>query len=49
MARREEPMTKLGIALVLIAPLAQAADIDAGKAKAESYLFTLKQLAAASR
>src|SRR3954469_4359238 len=34
MARREEPMTKLGIALVLIAPLAQAADIDAGKAKA---------------
>jgi cytochrome c553 len=27
-------MTKLGIALVLIAPLAQAADIDAGKAKA---------------
>src|SRR3954466_4435045 len=33
MARREEPMTKLGIALVLIAPLAQAADIDAGKAK----------------
>src|SRR3954465_9268188 len=36
MARREEPMTKLGIALVLIAPLAQAADIDAGKAKAAS-------------
>src|SRR3954470_16714609 len=33
MARREEPMTKLGIALVLIAPLAQAADIDAGKTK----------------
>src|SRR3954447_23698543 len=33
MARREEPMTKLGIALVLIAPLAQAADIEAGKAK----------------
>src|ERR1043165_9680608 len=30
------PMTKLGIALVLIAPLAQAADIDAGKAKAGS-------------
>jgi cytochrome c553 len=29
-------MTKLGIALVLIAPLAQAADIDAGKAKAAS-------------
>src|SRR3954471_8869769 len=36
MARREESMTKLGIALVLIAPLAQAADIDAGKAKAAS-------------
>src|SRR3954466_4169458 len=34
MARREQPMTKLGMALVLIAPLAQAADIDAGKAKA---------------
>src|SRR3954467_8423986 len=34
MARREEPMTKLGIALVLLAPLAQAADIEAGKAKA---------------
>jgi cytochrome c553 len=29
-------MTKLGIALVLIAPLAHAADIDAGKAKAAS-------------
>src|SRR4051812_15621494 len=27
-------MTKFGIALVLIAPLAHAADIDAGKAKA---------------
>jgi cytochrome c553 len=27
-------MTKLGVALVLIAPLAQAADIEAGKAKA---------------